>query len=57
MTDKQKSHFGSDGYRELEQRSEMSKRHSKGSPLDKRRSEKEKLVYKYRKEDAKLKGK
>jgi len=59
MTDRQKSHFGTDGYKDIKVREEASKRKkstSSKNPLDQRRMEKENMVKKLRKENDKLRG-
>jgi len=58
MADRQKSHFGSDGYRDLGVREEKSKRtkNSYTGVSGKTRKQKEAEVLKLRKENNKLKG-
>jgi len=56
MADRQKSHFGSDGYKDLEAREELNKRTNSPSKLNKKLKAKADEVKKYRKENAKLKG-
>lgn len=59
MTDRQKSHFGTDGYRDVKVREESAKRKKatqSKNPLVQRRIEKENMVKKLRKENNKLRG-
>jgi len=59
MANRQKSHFGSDGYRDVEVRREANKRAKitkSKSPLVQKRIDGENMVAKLRKEEKKLKG-
>lgn len=57
MANRQKSHFGSDGYKELRLKEELSnKKNTYNSPIAKKRKAKEKELYKLKTEEYKRKS-